>query len=184
MSADRKRIRVTVIAEDSRTRGFIRRLLTAQGFDKRRVRFEIAPKGLGAAERWVLERYPHEVQALRSKNYQRGRRLIAVRDGDSDGWDKRKQQFDAVLIEGEMPPRGQDEGIALLVPTWSIETWLLALLGEPDVVESAQLKHDFAHRRSSEQEDLRAAALAWSTNHGAQLPSLVDGRAELKRIDP
>ena len=184
MPSDRSGLRVNVIVEDPRTRTFIYALLKHLGFPRKRIRIKAAPDGKGAAERWVIRHYPGEVKALRARRNQRGLRLLAIRDGDKDGLKKRKADFDAALEKTKMEKRGEDERIALLVPTWSIETWLLALLGEDGISEASSLKQRFGHRRSKEKADLRAAARAWSTHLGAHLPSLKDGRNELKRIDP
>lgn len=184
MMSRRKDLRVTVLSEDARTEGFIRALLISLGFHARRMTFDTAPSGQGAAEAWVLRRYLGEVRELRRRGYQKALRLIAVRDGDRFGLAARKLQMEQELKTAGLVPRGPDDAIAVLIPTWSIETWLLALLGETGVHESTSLKTAFEGRKTREREDVRAAAEAWRSGAGSQLPSLVDGRVELERIDP
>ncbi len=183
MVSKRKGLRGAVLVEDARTRDFVRALLRETGFEDRRFRFEVAPRGMGAAEAWVLRRYPVKVRWLRSKRHQKGLRLVVHRDGDRVGTVRRKQEFDSSLAAEELAERGQDEAIALLVPTWSIETWLLVLLGHDGVDETRSMKAEFGRRSSCERDDLRAAARAWSSEFGADLPSLIDGRTELQRIE-
>jgi len=120
---------------------------------------------------------------LRRKRYQR-LCLIAVRDGDRDGYALRKADLDIALGSRREP----DEAIATLLPTWSIETWLLTLLGDDTLGEDASQKQKFEnlYRGRAERYALRDAAQAWP-NRADQVdsvPSLADGKAELGRIDP
>jgi len=191
--ADPQQLRGVVLTEDKRSERFFRHLITCLGYDKRNFRFLTAPSGIGSAEAWVLKRYPEEVQVIRSKNFQRSLCLIAVRDGDSEGVSLRKQQMDDALTEANKTPRAENERIALPVPTWSIENWLLYLLKEPNVNEERQVhrqdlswKQAFARlygeSNEAEAEALRGAARAWSDVQSMDLPSLVDGRREIARL--
>ncbi len=185
MASDREKLRGLVLAEDKRTERFFRALLRELGFKVRRFRFETAPAGEGAAEAWVARRYPGEVKVLRSKNYQHGLRLVAVRDGDTVGVGIRKQELDQALEDAGQAVRQADEGIATPVPTRNIETWLLALLKEPDLDETTDYKRRFEQEhRAEERSALREAAGAWKDIDLTSLPSLRDGKAEIKRIDP
>jgi len=190
MPDDRTRIRGTLLAEDMATERFFRHLLVGLGFDKRKFRFQTAPAGKGDAAAWVRKRYPVEVRLLRAKKHQRQLCLIAVRDGDSVGPASRKADLDAALAEGMLSPRHEDERVATPVPTWSIETWLFALLGEETVDERSSRKWDFERRyppgTAEYERALRDAAQAWLTraNSVPTVPSLADGSAEMTRIDP
>jgi hypothetical protein len=180
---ERNQVRGTILAEDRRTERFVRELVVCLGFDKRKFRFSIAPSGKGNASNWVRAQYVVEVNLLRRKRYQR-LCLIAVRDGDNDGFAVRKAHLDAALAS----PREADEAIATLVPTWSIETWLFALLGDDTIGEDSPQKQNFEnlYRGRAERYALRDAAQAWP-NRADQVdsvPSLADGKAELGRIDP
>ena len=88
MPSDRQKLRIMVLVEDKRTERFFRKLLKQLGFG--RFDFDTAPKGNGSGEAWVAKRYPKEVNVQRSKNYQKSRRLIAVRDEDGVGLRHRK----------------------------------------------------------------------------------------------
>ena len=182
MSGDNAKRRVRVLAEDRRSERLIRKLLDGWGYDRRRVEYITAPAGSGAAEAWVRVRYVEEVRRLRARSNQTGLCLIAMRDGDAAGLDDRKRDLDEALRDAGLAVRGQDP-IATPVPTWSVETWLLHLLGTAvNEVESKKAAFEQAYRTSDKEEQaLRGAAQAWP---GAEPRpgSLDDGRAEFQRI--
>lgn len=188
MPGDRKQLRGTVLVEDRRTERFFRELLVRLGFDKRKLTFRTAPKGKGDAKAWVRaqSQYPYEVRLLRQKKYQR-LSLVAVRDGDNDGLAKRKIDLDSALRDAGLDPRQEAERIATPVPTWSIETWLLALLGDDTIEETASRKQDFEHRYpgKAERAALHDAAEAWRSrvDQVPSVPSLADSKTEMSRID-
>lgn len=63
--SDRAAIRGVVLCEDQLTEQFVRKLLSALGFDtRRRIRFARAPAGDGSGEAWVRQQYPREVREL------------------------------------------------------------------------------------------------------------------------
>ena len=181
--------RGTLLVEDRRTERFFRHLIECFGGNLRRVRVVVAPAGSGSAEAWVRKQYPQHVQFLRSNNFQ-NLFLLACRDGDAVGVVRRKAEMDEALRETGKPVREPSEAISLPVPTWSIENWLLALLGEPRIDEGrdsailgAQWKHVFEQKYGdTEGEALKTAASAWSETGRDLLPSLADGREEFKRI--
>lgn len=179
-------LRGVVLCEDKLTERFLRRLLASLGFDtQRRIRFDCAPSGQGAAEAWVRKRYPSEVRVLRSKRHQKALCLVAVRDGDRVGVDERKRELDRQLQAEELEPRRADERIATPVPTWSIETWLLALLGAPGLSELESVKAEFTRRHGERAtEAIVAAVRAWPEQPGSSSApaSLCDGVAELTRL--
>ena len=185
MPSDRQKLRGLLLAEDKRTERFFRELLAVLGFKTRSFRFETAPAGEGAADAWVLQRYPAEVKVLRSKNYQQGLRLIAVRDGNSAGLASRKHQNDQALQDAGLAERHAAEGIASPVPARNIETWLLALLGADDLDESTDFKRRFENEHNAnETSALRDGASAWKDIDQTWLPSLRDGKTEMERLDP
>lgn len=107
--------------------------------------------------------------------------LIAVRDGDSAGLASKKTDLDSLA------PRERAERIATPVPTWSIETWLLALLGDDTVDETASRKPDFERRYLGRDEGqaIQNAAQSWRSRADRipSVPSLADGKTEMKRIE-
>jgi len=188
MASDRKRVRGTILYEDPRTGSFFRKLLRHLGFEPRNFMFRPAPSGKRDAGAWVQTQYHLEVRPLRRKRHQRSLCLIAVRDGDNVGTARRKTDLDASLITAGLQGRQQNELIATPIPTWNIETWLLALLGIAGVDENASRKLDFESRYSgtAERQALADAADAWSSRAEqiASVPSLADGKVEFSRIDP
>jgi hypothetical protein len=64
--------------------------------------------------------------------------ILVMIDGDNLGVDRRKQQLDDALRDAGEAQRGPQEPIVILVPTWSVETWLLPR--SPEVVETVDLK--------------------------------------------
>lgn len=185
MPSNRQNLRGLVLSEDKRTERFFRKLLRVLGFKTRSFRFETAPAGAGAAEAWVAKRYPGEVKALRSKNYQQSLRLIAIRDADGVGLKRRKQQLDQALEKAGLAVRQADEGIATPVPARTIETWLLALGGEAGLDGTSDYKRLFENKHGTHEScTLEKAAEAWLNISAKSLYSLRDGQAEIKRIAP
>jgi len=124
--------------------------------------------------------------------------LIAARDGDNIGFLSRKGDLDRALGEAGLDRRDRDELIVTLVPTWSIETWLLALLGVGSVDETSSHKVAFERQYGGNKEGqaLRDAAIAWDglrrrvaalrwenePERNLSVPSLADSRIEMRRI--
>lgn len=185
-AAARAATRGIVLCEDKLTERFLRQLLASLGFDTRhRMRFDSAPSGKGAAEAWVRKRYPREVRLLRAKRHQRDLCLVAVRDGDCVGVTKRKLELDHELELEDLQPRQAGERIATPVPTWSIETWLLALLGDAELPEDVPGKPELVRRHGGrEREVVIAAVRAWSEGGASRsgVPSPRDGASELERV--
>lgn len=186
MPGDRKKLRGTILAEDRLTERFFAKLLEHLGFTGP-FYFRTAPSGVGDAGAWVRAQYALEVRLLRGKSYQRQLCLVAVRDGDNAGVASRKSDLETALSEAGLKARQRQERIATPVPTWSIETWLLALLGDNTVDESRSRKRDFrdVYPRKETRNALRDAARAWRARaeHAPSVPSLADGSAEMTRID-
>lgn len=183
MNRDRRTMRLDVICEDKRTETFMRRLLARLGFALHRLTYLTKPKlASGAGEAWVRHRYIERVRLCRSKVVYQHVGVIAVVDGDRFGLDGRLSTLDEALRQATLAPRTPAEPIAVLVPSWSIETWLLALLGEP-VDEAEARKHEFEKRLRArrERELIREAAEAWESRPVA-LPALHAARAELERL--
>jgi hypothetical protein len=184
--SDRGAMRGVVLCEDKLTEQFARKLLSNLGFDtRRRIRFARAPAGEGSGEAWVRQRYPREVRELRSKRHQRDLCLLAIRDGDRFGTDVRKRELDEQLVSTQLAPRQATERIATPVPTWSIESWILSLLGETELHEREPAKAELVRRHGERiGEAIAAAARAWCEGAAAAsgLPSLRDGVDELARL--
>ena len=185
MTKRQSKWRCVVLVEDQRSRQFFRLLLRDLGVSRNRVQIRNAPRGKGSAEAWILKKYAEEVKIYRAKNYQKHICLMAVRDGDKPGFSKRKKAFDQKLQEDNQAKRSADEAIATLIPTWSIETWLLALLDESKLTEKESQKEDFTDRFSRrETQAIQNAVKKWrdfATTDSAPL-SLKDGDLEIQRL--
>ena len=125
---------ILLLCEDRQHETFVRRFLKRHLGPRarevsRRLRVEMAHPGRGAADQYVLERFPHEVAAYRRQAGKRQTRLLVMIDGDRTGVEGRTQRFDDACREKQIEPRKDSEGILVLVPTWNIETWLFWLAG-------------------------------------------------------
>ncbi len=181
----RSAVRAIVLCEDRQHRSFLGRLLEELGVTP--IRFEVAPSGLGSAEQWVRARFPEEARKFRGQSHQRNLALVVMIDGDRFGVRSRKDSLDAALVAQGVRARGDDERLAYLVPTWSIETWLAWLTGADGPFaafgESAAYKDDATYRRISP--SARDAVSAWKgirARETAVVPSLTDARTELERL--
>jgi hypothetical protein len=181
----RRRTQLVVLCEDALQERFFRRLCGELRF-LRQVRFVLAPPGAGSAEQWVRSRYPLEMRAYRRQANHLTNGLLVSVDGDRLGVDARKSQLDSALAEDGQDVRRPDDRVAIFVPTWSIETWLLWLCGIEPIDEHTPYKRDPSYQRRKEAREVGPvqAAEAWFTS--SQRPSapasLVDGRTEMERL--
>ena len=123
---------IVLLCEDRQQETFVRRFLKPRYRARellRRLRVEMAPAGRGAADQYVLERFPRELAAYRQQAGKRQTRLLVMIDGDSSGVERRTQRFDAACRQKKIEPRKDSERIVVLVPTWNIETWVFWLEG-------------------------------------------------------
>jgi hypothetical protein len=87
-----------------------------------------APRPRGSGEQFVRESFPVELRAIRSGHVNRA--LIVIIDGDSAGISRRMSQLDDACRAVGVEPRKSQDPMAVLVPTWCIETWFAYLDGE------------------------------------------------------
>jgi hypothetical protein len=137
--------RVRLLCEDRRTDRFLGHL--CKRFDVQVLASDVAPAGQGDASLWVRRRYASCVKLLREHRHQRNLGLIVAIDGDNKGVHARNIELAAELANAGVPPREEDEAIAVFVPTWSIETWLALLCTGATVVEAEPLKDHPAFRQ-------------------------------------
>ncbi len=181
----RRRTQLVVLCEDAEQERFFRRLCGELRF-LGHVRFVLAPPGTGAAEQWVRGRYPREMQAYRRQANHLTNGLLVAIDGDRLGVDARKSQLDEALgADGQDARRPQDR-VAVCVPTWSIETWLLWLCGVEPVDEHTPYKRDPSYQRRREAREVTPDRAVDGWFRPAQRPtapaSLTDGRVEIERL--
>ena len=125
---------IVLLCEDRQQATFLRQFLKRYvGHEarelSRRLRVEIAQAGRGAADQYVLERFPREVAAYRRQAGKRQTRLLVMIDGDRFGVEQRTQTLAAACRDKQIEPPKKREQIVVLVPTWNIETWLFWLDG-------------------------------------------------------
>ena len=116
---------VVILCEDYMHLNFVRRYLVGCGIESRRIRGEVSPSGRGSGAQYVIENYPVEVKALRSRPHVRAGLLVVV-DADTFPVEERFRQLERSLGQ---PGRGDAERIGLLAPKRNIETWIFYLLG-------------------------------------------------------
>lgn len=137
---------MTLLVEDRRHETFGRALLARLGVETRSIRVEKAPPGEGAAEAFVRRRFPVEVESYRHRAGRAQTGLLAMTDADTLTVDQRKHLLDEQLDKG----REANERIALLVPKWEIENWILFLTERrpngADVVEDARYSFETIER--------------------------------------
>jgi hypothetical protein len=130
MAVVSREVRLILICEDRQHEVFARRFLEQAGWSTRRLRVEIAPRGRGSAVQFVLERFPIELSAYRSKRNHVDQAVVVMLDGDAQGVATRLRQIaDACQAKG-VAPLQSGERVGIFVPTWNIETWLAYLDGE------------------------------------------------------
>jgi hypothetical protein len=174
--------RIEVWCEDGAHERFVRRLLEkGLGVPRRRTDVQIAPRGRGAASAWVVRQYSEAVRPREraTRHHQQRLGFLVVLDGDQHGVAGRLRQ----LHGGSGDDRDVDAKIAILVPTWSVETWMLWLSGT-QVDESRSHKHELSDRTRFK-EALESAVAAWQKprpDEQTHVPSLAHARVELGRL--
>ena len=119
--------RITPLCEDSQTDAFVRRFLKHRNLGRRDIYTPPLPDGRQAGDRWVRERYPQRLKAMRRRG---GACLIVVTDADTLSASKRRDQLQAECKRQGIPPPGSDDPVLLFVPRRNIETWFAYLDGK------------------------------------------------------
>jgi len=127
-----RRVQLVLLCEDRQHETFVRQFLKKMGWEKSvgRIRVKIAPPGKGAAEQFVRNEYPIELKEHRRVRNRVATALIVVRDGDNQGLVYRVQELSKACELHGIEPRQDDEAVAIVIPTWNIETWIAYLTGE------------------------------------------------------
>jgi len=132
--------RMVILCEDSQQYTFIYRLLKLLGFPGQRIRVERAQEGRDAADQYVRNHYPDEVEVHRRKSARMSIGLVTAIDADENPVQYRYRQLNEELDAEDLGRRGTDEQICILVPKRNIETWIYALFGQ-DVNEEEIYPH-------------------------------------------
>lgn len=101
-------------------------------------------------------------------------------DGDKTGLNGRLGEMDERLRSERQQPRSDSDRIAVLVPCYHIETWLLWLSEVRDNVnEAQQCKDRFNHAEQRGEVSVEQAATALAMPHDpTDLPSIKHARVE------
>lgn len=126
---NKRKVKLTIICEDTQQECFARRFLYGMGWDYRKLRIEKSPSGRCSGEQWVREKYVEELKNYRRSNTDYA--ILAIVDGDTLGVQGRIQQFNNKCSKLDVQHRKPGERVAIVVPTHSIETWIRYLKGNP-----------------------------------------------------
>ena len=187
MTRNSRALRITLLCEDRLQEQFFVTVCEEQGWQV--IDRHVAPRGHGAASQWVREQFSERVMYHRRWPREQRALLVGI-DGDNMGVSDRNTELDAKLRATGEQGRRMDEAIALLVPTWSIETWILFLHDGQVVPENQPSKEHLPARYKADKERgtlksevIRQVRVAWTRGDShPDLPSLEGGRAEVTRL--
>jgi hypothetical protein len=118
---------IIVLAEDLRQFNLARRYLE-RNHNPGKIRAVLAPRGRGAGEQYVRDKYLAEVKEYRNRARRRKAALVVVTDADTDTVVERLNKLATMLQLAGERNRQPQEAIALLIPKRNIETWICCLL--------------------------------------------------------
>jgi hypothetical protein len=122
-------VRIVLLVEDEYLERFIRSALMTLGFRRHEIRVRPYPVGRNAKQ-WVTQEYPSEVHAYRREANHQQVALLVGTEADEQTVLERLASLDGALTAVGSNRRQNHERIALWIPKWHIETWLLSLLGQ------------------------------------------------------
>jgi hypothetical protein len=174
---------MVVWCEDRQHEQFAREFLTRRlGIARRDIEFQTAPKGQGAAAQWVVKQYPQVVLRARAARNQARRGFLVIVDGNSVGLTARLRS-----LCGEPDLRGQSDRIAIWVPTWSVETWVLWLCRRQ--IEGGDVSETQSYKTDIDPDEYGALAVqavgGWDPprpEEAKALPALATARRETARL--
>ena len=102
--------------------------------------------------------------------------MIVMVDGDNLGFVRRKRELDEALATAGEALRTADEPVIVLVPTWSVETWLIV---PPATLETVTFKDQLRDPLPSHYAQAVTRLVSPSRT---DLPSIQDGSTELSRL--
>jgi len=137
----KRQAQLIIVCEDLQQEVFARHFFLKRGFDRRKIRSAIHPKGKGSGEQGVRRQYPQEVRTYRRKHHYLAINLAVFIDADPNVTVRqRKAELDGALKADGQETRQPDEQIAVFVPKRNIETWIHYLMGETVDEETAYTK--------------------------------------------
>jgi hypothetical protein len=126
-----RRVNTVILCEDLQQAVFVRRFLIGAGrAEPRAIAIKHCPKGRGCGFQHVLENFPTEVKAFRSKSSYLTLCLIVVIDADNCSVEQRICQLDDCLRSTGQSLRTDEERIVILIPKRNIESWIYYLMGQ------------------------------------------------------
>ncbi len=139
---------VILLCEDNLTSILLRSYLERRGI-YHGLRVNVSPKGRGAAENWIIQHYPEQVNAYIKQKARTYTWLIVCIDADTGTVPGHIEQLNASLRQsGNQRLRDinfENEAIARLVPRRNVETWILVLTGT-----SVNEVDDYSHSKDKE----------------------------------
>jgi hypothetical protein len=176
-------VRFTILVEDRALERFVRHSLLKFGAYPKEIRVLPFPAGRGSGKQWIDREYPIQVQAYRRRAFE-NITLVLGTDADEQTVQLRAQRLADTLRDAGCDPRNDQERIAIWIPKWNIETWLLFLKGE-DVHEGINYKQqvgDVSFETVATEFVRRSRRWLLDRNAESHLPSLVSAFEETKRI--
>ena len=183
-----RRHRLHVLCEDDLHQRFVERLADRWDIGPRQRRIHPAPRAEGSAAQYVLAHYVGAVKQWRAESHDANVGLLVVIDGDAEGVAKRRQELAQKPRDAKVDPIGPSDRVAIVVPTWHVETWIAWLCGHRPIDERTRYKPEDAVGdavgrliKSGEYSPPRAAA-AWvppAPHEPDHVPALTDARSEL-----
>jgi hypothetical protein len=177
-----KGTRVTLLVEDRYLERFARKVLSQLRFGEHEIR--VVPYLVGKnAKQWVTKEYPQQVRAHRREASRQSVALLVCTDADEQSVAQRQAALETALKGGDEAARGERERIALWIPKWHIETWLLFLDGK-------SVDENTSYKNALKDPDFRAAAdrfvELWRTSQRDSgidvLPAMKDAFQETIRL--
>jgi hypothetical protein len=186
-----RRRRLYVLCEDSLHQRFVESLADRWSIGRRQRQIDASPAAQGAASSYVLDRYAVAVKRWRAASHDENVGLLVVVDGDEHGLVRRRLQLAESLKRAGVEPIEPTDPVAILTPTWHIETWIAWLCGHRPIDEQTRYKLDdpagreVARRIQHGDYSPRRAADRWAPpteGEESHVPALAAGRVELQRL--
>ncbi|MDC0745555.1 hypothetical protein [Polyangium mundeleinium] len=184
-----QRRRLHVLCEDRLTVDFVERLADRWGMGPRQRSIDTSPKARGSGEQYVREHFAKAVARWRAQSDENVVLLVVV-DGDNKGVARRRNELEQTLREAGATRIAASDPVAIIVPTWHIETWIAWLCGHRPVSELQRYKNDeplgreVANKIKAGEYTPKLAVAAWThpaPDEATHVPSLTDARDELTR---
>jgi hypothetical protein len=187
MSTQRRRL--FILCEDSLHRSFIEGLAARWGIGPRQRMVRAAPVAKRSAAQFVLDNFVDMVRLWRAGSHDRNVGLLVVIDGDEHGLAARQRQLAQRLADADLPPLDPDDPrLAIVVPTWHMETWIAWLCGHRPLDERTRYKsidpdgREVGRKIESGEYSVRRALGAWTppaADEAQHVPSLAHARTHL-----